>query len=73
MCLSTVYNVSDGKRDELMRDVAQIEVKNGGLFLINMFGEKKFVPGKIMSVDFVDEHSVLLEENPGQMKIDQDS
>jgi predicted RNA-binding protein len=61
MCLSTVYKVSDGKRDELMRDIAQIEVKNGGLFLINMFGEKKFVSGKIMSVDFVDEHSVLLE------------
>ena len=67
MCLSTVYNVSDGKKDELMRDVAQIRVENGGLFLINMFGEQKYVRGRIKNVDFVDEHSVLLEGSPGAM------
>lgn len=67
MCLSTIYSVSDGKKEELMSDVAQIKIENGGLFLINMFGEQKYVHGRITSVDFVDEHSVLLEENPGEM------
>ena len=63
MCLSTVFKDTGEKDEEVMRDVAQMEAHNDGFLLINLFGEQKFVQGKIKRLDFVDEHSVVLEEN----------
>jgi predicted RNA-binding protein len=40
-----------------------MEAKDNGFMLINLFGEQEFVRGKIKSIDFVDEHSVVLEKN----------
>jgi len=63
MCLSTVYKDSGRGQEEIMREVAQMEAKGDGFVLINLFGEQEFVRGRIKSIDFVEEHSVVFEKN----------
>jgi len=62
MCLSTVYIESDTGKEEFMRDVAEMEAEGDGFFLVSLFGERKFVKGSIKRVDFVDEHTVEMEQ-----------
>ena len=62
MCLSTVYIQSKDRRIKLMQDVAQMESSQEGYLLIGLLGDQKFVKGRIMSVDFVDDHTVVLEK-----------
>lgn len=61
MCLSIVYTDSGEGKEETMRDVAKIEAQDDGFVLINLFGEQEFVRGRIKSIDFLDDHSVVLE------------
>lgn len=63
MCLSTVYIDSGGQQEEVMRDVAYMEAKHEGFLLIGLLGEQKLIKGSVRSVDFVDEHTVVLEKN----------
>ena len=61
MCLSNVFYIdSDGQQQEVMRDVAQMKAHNNGFLLIGLLGEQKFVQGEVRTIDFVDEHSVVL-------------
>ena len=61
MCLSNVFYIdSDGRQEEVMRDVAQMEAHNNGFLLVGLLGEQKFVQGEVKSIDFVDKHSVML-------------
>ena len=62
MCLSIIYLLANGKKEEIMRDVAHIEAEKGGYNLVGLLGEKKFVRGKLKSVDFVPEHLVVIEK-----------
>jgi len=62
MCLSTVYIQSGDRRIKVMQDVAQMEYSQEGYLLIGLLGDQKFVKGSIKSVDFVDDHSVVLEK-----------
>ena len=62
MCLSTVYIQSKDRRIKVMQDVAQMESSQEGYLLIGLLGDQKFVKGRIMSVDFVDDHTVVLEK-----------
>lgn len=61
MCLSTVYLHASDAPEEVMRDVARIEAEGRGFWLINLFGEKKFVEGTVRIVDLVDTHEVVLD------------
>lgn len=61
MCLSTVYMDSGDEQKEIMTDVAQIEAEGQGFWLINLFGEKTFVQGRVKTINLVDGHFVLLE------------
>lgn len=63
MCLSTVYIDMDGGQKQIMRDVARMEMEAEGFLLIDLFGERAFVRGKIKSIDFIDKHAVVLEED----------
>jgi predicted RNA-binding protein len=63
MCLSTVYIDSGGGPKQFMRDVARMEAEAEGFLLIDLFGERAFVRGKIKRIDFIDEHSVVLERD----------
>ena len=62
MCLSTVYIQSKDRRIKVMQDVAQMEYDQDGYLLIGLLGDQKFVKGTIKSVDFVDDHTVVLEK-----------
>ncbi len=59
MCLSTVYMHSGNEQKEIMKDIARIEAEGQGFWLINLFGEKKFVEGSIQSADLLDGRFVL--------------
>ena len=60
MCLSTVYMNSGNEQKEIMKDIARVEAEGQGFWLINLFGEKKFVEGRIETVDLMDGHFVLV-------------
>jgi predicted RNA-binding protein len=63
MCLSKIFYVdSDGQQEEVMQDVAHMEARNNGFMLVGLLGEQKFVKGKVKSIDFVDKHSVVLDD-----------
>jgi predicted RNA-binding protein len=59
MCLSTVYMNLGNEQEEIMKEVARIEAEGQGFWLINLFGEKKFVEGSIQSADLLDGRFVL--------------
>jgi len=40
--------------------VAYIQAKDDGFLMIGLLMEQKFVRGKVKSIDFVDEHTVVL-------------
>ena len=67
MCLSSVYIDSDGQREEVMRDVAKMEAKGSGFVLIGLLGEQKFIQGKVIRLDFVDTHSVVLKKGTSRV------
>jgi predicted RNA-binding protein len=62
MCLVTVYVDYQEEQKEVMKDVAQMEAKGDGFLLIGLLGEQKYVEGRIVSLDFVDKHSVVLQQ-----------
>ena len=63
MCLSTVILDSGRGMEEVMQDVARMEARGDGFLLFGLLGEEKFVSGKLKSVDFVEEHKVVLERS----------
>jgi predicted RNA-binding protein len=46
-----------------MSDVARMEAEAEGFLFIDLFGESKFVRGKIKRIDFIDENAIVLEED----------
>lgn len=64
MCVATVYIESDGGMRELMAEVVRIDVEGDGLRLVNLLGEEKYVRGELKSIDFWEEHSVVV--HPGE-------
>jgi len=62
MCIATIY-LDDGKqREEVMRDVVQLEAEKDGFLLVTLLGEEKFIKGRLKSVDFLMEHSVVIQK-----------
>jgi len=51
---------SDNEQKEIMKDIARIEAEGQGFWFINLFGEKKFVEGRIETVDLMDGHFVMI-------------
>jgi len=62
MCIATVYLDTGNQRKEVMHDVISVEAKNNGFLLTALLGEGKFLVGKLKSIDFLSEHSVVIEE-----------
>jgi len=61
MCLAVVYvNLGEGKK-EAMQNVVRIEAENRGYRLVGLLGEEKYIEGRVRIVDFLEEHSVLIE------------
>jgi predicted RNA-binding protein len=62
MCIATVYIDNKGELEEAMRDVVYIEAENNRYHLVSLMGEKKSLDGKLKSIDFWQEHSVVIEQ-----------
>jgi predicted RNA-binding protein len=62
MCIATVYVDSGNEREEAMRDVIRIETEDDGFRLVGLLGEEKHIEGRLKSVDFWQEHSVVIEQ-----------
>jgi predicted RNA-binding protein len=56
-----VYVEADGGLEKLMDEVIRIDVENGKLRLTDLLGKEKYVQGKLRSIDFWEEHSVIVE------------
>jgi predicted RNA-binding protein len=62
MCIATIY-FDDGKqREEVMSDVVQLEAEKDGFLLVSLLGERKFIKGRLRSIDFLREHSVIVQK-----------
>jgi predicted RNA-binding protein len=65
MCLSTVYMDSGNEQKEIMKEVAQIEAEGQGFWLINLFGQRTFIEGKIQTINLMDGHFITLKKEEG--------
>jgi predicted RNA-binding protein len=62
MCLSTVYLNAVEANAALMKDVARIEADGRGFWLIDLFGERRFVEGRIQTINLLDGQCVMVSE-----------
>ena len=60
MCLSTVCMDTRNGRTEIMKDVTRLEAEGQGFWLVGLLGEKKFIEGRIQSIDLINDHSIIL-------------
>jgi predicted RNA-binding protein len=59
MCEANAYLIENDKETLLMEAVDKIEPDEGGIRLISIFGEQKFIKGQIRSLSLVD-HKVYI-------------
>ena len=61
MCEANAYIMEDGRETLLMEAVDKVEPDDeGGIRLISIFGEQKFIKGYIKSLSLVD-HKVFIQ------------
>jgi predicted RNA-binding protein len=60
MCEANAYLVEGGQEQLIMESVDKVEPEEGGLRLVNIFGEQKFIRARIAALSLVD-HKVLLQ------------
>jgi len=65
MCLATVFIEDDGRREQVMQDVAWIKPANGGLQLTTLLGESRLFQAQIESIDLMNSLIVLKSVIPG--------
>ena len=63
MCLAAVYLNSVAEENRLMKDVALIEADEDGFWLVDLFGERRFVTGKILSLNLTDGQCLIMPES----------
>ncbi|MFO7748921.1 MAG: CooT family nickel-binding protein [Desulfobacteraceae bacterium] len=59
MCEANVYLLTDNEPELLMEAVDLVEPEEGGIRLISIFGDQKFIKGHIHSLSLVD-HKVFI-------------
>ena len=59
MCEANAYIVDDGGERLVMESVDKVEPEDGGLRLVNIYGEQKFINARIHTLELVD-HKILL-------------
>ncbi len=60
MCEATAYLLKDGQEELLLESVDQLESGHGEVKMVNIFGERKEIRGKIRRLSLVD-HKIILE------------
>ena len=61
MCEANAYILKDGKEELFLEALDTVEPDNGKLRLTSIFGEQKFIKGRIRRLSLVD-HKVIIEE-----------
>jgi predicted RNA-binding protein len=61
MCEANAYILKDGKEELFLESLDTVEPDEGRLRLTNIFGEQKFVKGRITRLSLVD-HKVIIEQ-----------
>ena len=61
MCEANAYLLKDGKEELFLESLDTVEPDEGRLRLTNIYGEQKFVKGKITRLSLVD-HKVVIEQ-----------
>ena len=59
MCEADAYIVQGGEEKLFMKSVDKVEPEDGGLRLVNIYGEQKFIQASIHTLALVD-HRILL-------------
>jgi len=60
MCLANVYRRSGDVQEELLQEVALIQVEGERLLLRTLFGDERVITGRIKELDFLNS-TVLIE------------
>jgi len=63
MCLCTVWKEVGEEKKVVMQDVAGVEADGDGYVLVDLFGTRKFVRGRIKELDFVSEHKMIIDNS----------
>jgi len=61
MCEANAYLIDGDDKHLLMEAVDSVEPEDGGLKLLSIFGDQKFIKARIHSLALVD-HNIFLEE-----------
>ena len=61
MCEANAYLLKDGKEELFMEALDTVEPDEEGLRLTSIYGEQKFIKGKIARLSLVD-HRVIIEQ-----------
>ena len=64
MCEANAYLLKDGKEELFLESLDTVEPDEGKLRLTSIFGEQKFIRGKIARLALVD-HKVVIEQAEG--------
>ena len=61
MCEANAYLLKNGKEELLLEALDKVEPDEGQLRLTSIFGDQKFIKGRITHLSLVD-HRVIIEE-----------
>lgn len=61
MCEANAYLLEDDKETLLMEAVDKVEPDEDGIRLVSIFGEQKFIKGRVHSLSLVD-HKVYIKQ-----------
>jgi predicted RNA-binding protein len=63
MCEANAYLIKEEEPELIMEAVDVIEPEEDGIKLVSIFGEQKFIRGRIYSLSLID-HKIYLQETP---------
>jgi len=61
MCEASAYLIEENKEKLIMESVDTVQPEDGGIKLINIFGEQRFIKAYIHSLSLVD-HKIFLKK-----------
>ncbi len=61
MCETKVFIEKNGKKEEILENVINIQSEEDGLLIKDLFGEQKLVKANIKYIDFMKHEMVLTE------------
>jgi predicted RNA-binding protein len=61
MCEANAYLLKDGREELFLEALNTVETEDGKLRLTSIFGEQKFIKGRITRLSLVD-HKVIIEQ-----------